>query len=134
MVEVLGATLGLLLAWLGWWLLRCLRAVARALRRGGLRVLRPRPLAGVLRGARLGTARATCQAQAARIAELTAELERTRRALRQARPGGAYDRFARAKRAFALRFHPDQCGSSPPLSRRAVFQEFWPELLRIERG
>ncbi|MBV1797994.1 hypothetical protein [Siccirubricoccus sp. G192] len=141
MVELLGILLALLLAGLASLGLRLLRALRRRLawlRRGGT----PRCEAWRRTG-RLGTARALGRSQAARIALLTAELERTRLALRLAeadrRRGNeamANDRFRRAKRAFALRFHPDRFAASGPerALRRAIFQEFWAELRRIERG
>jgi hypothetical protein len=142
MVELLGILLALLLAGLAWLMLRLLCALrqrlawlrrGRAPRRGAWR-----------RTGRLGTARALGRSQAARIALLTAELDRTRLALRLAeadrsrRPAEAManDRFRRAKRAFALRFHPDRFAAPGPerVLRRAIFQEFWAELRRIERG
>ena len=146
MVELLGILLALLLAGLAWLVLRLVRALRRRLDWLRLRGM-PRRQAGPRRG-RLGTARALGRSQAARIALLTAELERTRLALRLAEadrrrgPGWkrgeamADDRFRRAKRAFALRFHPDRFAASGPerALRRAIFQEFRAELRRIERG
>ncbi len=98
-----------------------------------------------LRGRRLRSSRATVQAQATRIAELTAELERTRARLRQAeRARDAAlaaarweERFHRAKRAFALRFHPDRLRGTSRAERSlrvAMFHEYWTDLQRIERG
>jgi N-acetyl-anhydromuramyl-L-alanine amidase AmpD len=90
--------------------------------------------------------------QAERLAN---ERKQLRRALRQAererdalraklaaagpatRPAASVtDRFQRAKRAFALRFHPDRVagGAAERHIRAAIFQEFWAELRRIERG
>ncbi len=132
MAELLGILLALLLAGLAWLLVRLLRRV-----REWLAGWRPPP-------GRLKVARALGRSQAARIAALTAELERSRLALRLAerelarlragRPGPD-DRFLRAKRAFALRFHPDRVWASGTerALRRAIFQEFWAELRRIER-
>ena len=142
MVELLGILLALLLAGLAWLALRLLCALRRRLAWLRLRA-KPRRNTGPRRG-RLGAARALGRSQAARIALLTAELERTRLALRLAeadqrrRPAEAVanDRFRRAKRAFALRFHPDRFAASGPerALRRAIFQEFWAELRRIERA
>ncbi len=41
-----------------------------------------------------------------------------------------------AKRAFALRFHPDRlaAGGLERALRIAMFREYWAELRRIERG
>jgi hypothetical protein len=133
MAELLGILLALALTSLAWLVLRLLRSVRRGL-------ARLRHLARPGRW-RLSVARALNRSQAARIAELTAELERTRLALRlaerdRARGHRPDDRFLRAKRAFALRFHPDRW-PRPGLERtlrRAIFQEFWAELRRIERG
>lgn len=133
MAELLGILLALLLAGLVWLLQRLLRRM-----RDWLAGWRRLP-------GRLRVARALGRSQAARIAALTAELERSRLALRLAerelarlRAGhpGRDDRFLRAKRAFALRFHPDRVWASAAerAIRRAIFQEFWAELRRIERG
>ncbi|TCZ63638.1 hypothetical protein [Roseicella aquatilis] len=138
MVELLGILLALLLFALGalvWRVLRWLRrALALLLGRSGA----GRRVAS-LRGVRLRVARALGQHQAARIAALTTELERTRRALRlaeAARGGGGppEDRFRRAKRAFAVHFHPDRlrCGEPERGLRIRIFQQFWQVLRRIE--
>jgi len=146
MAEVLGILLALLIAGLAWWMMRLAGAIRRRLAR-----LRPlRMQARRLRGRRLHAARALGRSQADRIAALAAELERTRRALRLAererdalrarraldRPSAAEDRFRRAKRAFALHFHPDRirCDGLEARLRRRLFQEFWAELRRIERS
>lgn len=133
MAELLGILIALLLVGLGWALRRLLHGL-----RDWLAGWRPLP-------GRLKVARALGRSQAARIAALTAELERSRLALRLAerelarlragRPGPD-DRFLRAKRAFALRFHPDRAGipRGERAIRRAIFQEFWAELRRIERS
>jgi hypothetical protein len=146
MAELLGVLLALLITTLGLLVARVGRRAGRAL--AGLLPRRAAfGQAAALRGRRLRIARARARAQAARIAALTGELERTRRALRlaggdgpaamAARCRGPDDRFRRAKRAFALLFHPDRCraaGREEARIRRAVFQEFWAVLQRIERG
>lgn len=142
MAELLGILLALLVAGLVSGLVRLAGALRRAI--AALLGRPPRIPAGGLRGRRLRAARALCRSQAERIAALTAELERTRLALRLAererdaalRGRAEDDRFRRAKRAFALRFHPDRfrCTGPEARLRRRIFQEFWSELLRIERS
>jgi hypothetical protein len=77
----------------------------------------------------------------ARIAALTTELERTRRALALAeaartKPGPPDDRFHRAKQAFAVHFHPDRLRCAEPERgiRTGIFSQFWLVLRRIERS
>lgn len=135
MVELLGALLGaavFALCWLLWRLLRWLRR-GIALLSGAAR---PGHRLDALRGARLRASRATGRHQAARIAALTAELERARRDLRLARASPTDDRFRRAKQAFAFHFHPDRLRCAEPERgiRTGIFQQFWQVLRRIERG
>lgn len=142
MVEILGVLLALILAGAAWSAWRVADGVAQLV--GGW----PRAAAapgGAIRARRLHAARATAQAQSAQLAAVSTELLRTRAMLRlaqrerdmlRAREGGIDDRFPRAKRAFALRFHPDRVlvrGLEGTL-RRALFQEYWAVLQRIERG
>jgi hypothetical protein len=128
MVELLGLLLALLLT--GLWLL--LRAAWRGLRR---RFTGPRlpPMA-----LRLRRSRAAMRHEAERSATLAAEVARLRVALRLAEraPATPDDRFTRAKRAFALRFHPDRiiARGLERTVRVSLFREFWAELRRIERG
>lgn len=135
MVELLGVVLALVVAALGWALWRLARA---------LRALLParRPLKGApLRIARLRLRRADARAgaQAEEIRRLRLALRQARQerdALRARTAPGARDRFTEAKRAFALRFHPDRLvgtGLERAL-RGAMFREYWAELRRIERG
>jgi hypothetical protein len=141
--ELLGILLALGIAGLVWGLAR----LWRALRPGLLRRVRRRASAQAarLRGLGLRSARGLARSQAARIAALTAELERTRARLRQAErardaavAGARWEgRFRDAKRAFALRFHPDRLRGTPRPERAlriAIFREHWSELQRIERG
>ncbi|NOG69589.1 hypothetical protein [Roseicella sp. DB1501] len=153
MVELLGILLALALLGLGLLAARLIRRFVALLRRLGGSRRRPRrqgerhhgrpgPASPArLRGQRLRRARTRARAQAARIAALTAELERSHRALRLAeaalaRPGPPEGRFLRAKRAFALQFHPDRLRCAEPERgiRGAIFRQFWQELRRIERG
>lgn len=157
MVELLGILLAGLLAWLGLLVWRVVRLVrlrllaGRVFRLPGLSLPRLRP------SARLGQARRRLRAADDRAADLVAEVVRLRLALRVAekerdsaraalaaaprrrllptRPP-VEDRFQQAKRAFALRFHPDRPGlpAAERALRTAMFQEFWGELRRIERG
>lgn len=141
MVELLGILLALLIFGAGAALWRAWQALRRLVMagRGGTRRLR-------LPEVRLRLSRRVRQAQASRITALTAELERTRRllrlaererdALRAARGAGPVEgRFLRAKRAFALHFHPDRLRGHPEARvRRRIFQEFWGVLQRIERS
>ena len=140
MVELLGILLALLILLLGALLWRLGLWLGR-----GLALLFGASGAGrrlpALRGVRLRTARAQNRNQAARIAALTAELERTRRALllaeaARARPGPPEDRFRRAKQAFAVHFHPDRLRCAEPERgiRIGIFSQFWQVLRRIERG
>ena len=140
MVELLGILLALVLFGLGALLWRLLRWLRRGL---GLLLGAPRPghRLAALRGVRLRAARAQGRHQAARLAALTAELERTRRALllaeaARARPGPPEDRFRRAKQAFAVHFHPDRLRCAEPERgiRIGIFSQFWQVLRRIERG
>jgi len=70
---------------------------------------------------------------------LKIEIERLRARAPQASdvPDGESggDRFAAVKRAFARLYHPDQRRGSALESvvRAEVFNEFWPEIERIER-
>lgn len=138
-------------------LIRLLRGVLRLLRmprqRGAVLLAR-------LRGLRLRRSRALARNEALRAATALAEVRRLRAELRlaraerdaalarlaEARPAGLFlrarrgaapdDRFLRAKRAFALRFHPDRMPREAPDRglRAALFREHWQELQRIERG
>jgi hypothetical protein len=128
-VVLAGCTAGL--AWLAWLLLRALRRLLPGLLPG------PRPL----RSAPIRLARHRLRHADQRAAELTAEIERLRLALRAARSAttpattSGRDRFQEAKRAFALRFHPDRitARAAERLVRIAMFKEHWAELRRIER-
>ncbi len=64
-------------------------------------------------------------------AEAGADVAQTE-AVAEAEPGG--DRFAEAKAAFARLFHPDNLDPGAPDAeiRKAIFEEFWAELERIE--
>ena len=140
MVEILGILLALLILVLGIQLWRLLRWLVR-----GVRLLLGPRQAGrrlpAMRGVRLRASRAQNDRQAARIAALTAELERTRRALllaeaARARSGPPEDRFRRAKQAFAVHFHPDRLRCTEPERgiRIGIFSQFWQVLRRIEQG
>ncbi len=127
MVEILGVLLAGCIAGLGWLAWRLLRALRRL-------------LPGPLRGAPIRLARHRLRHADVRAAALTAEIERLRVALRAARsatkpaaPGR--DRFREAKRAFALRFHPDRitARAAERMIRIAMFKEHWAELRQIER-
>lgn len=130
MVELLGILLALLLVGAGLAVARFWRALRRRLA----------PAAG----SPLRLSRAIRRRQAARLEGMEAELARTRRLLRAAererdmlRAGAAVpeSRFKRAKRAFALHFHPDRLRVHPEARvRRRIFQEFWPVLQKIERS
>lgn len=130
MVELLGILLALLVVGAGAAVLRGWRALRRRLA----------PLAG----SPLRLSRAIRRRQAARLEGMAEELARTRRQLRLAererdalRAGAAVPegRFQRAKRAFALHFHPDRLRVHPEARvRRRIFQEFWPVLQKIERS
>jgi len=130
-----GVLLALLLVGLVALGMRLLRAALRVMRRGqGLSV--PRGLA--LSALRLGRARALARAEGARSAALAEEVQRLRVELRLLRAGSAAadDRFLRAKREFARRFHPDRLPRGAPdrAIRGGIFREFWAVLKRIERG
>ncbi|MFC7474046.1 hypothetical protein ACFQS7_06760 [Dankookia sp. GCM10030260] len=140
MVELLGILLALLILALGALLWRLLRWVGRGVallfgpRKAGRRL-------SAMRGVRLRASRAQSHRQAARIAALKTELDRTRRALllaeaARARPGPPDDRFRRAKQAFAVHFHPDRLRCAEPEQgiRSGIFSQFWQVLRRIERG
>ncbi|WP_372622734.1 hypothetical protein [Falsiroseomonas sp.] len=159
LVAVLaGCLVAALLLWLGAMLLRLLRGVLALLRM-------PRRQGAVLlarlRGLRLRRSRALARTEGERAAAAEAELRRLRAELRLARAerdealtrlsasdaarrmiwpwhrGAARDeRFLRAKRAFALRFHPDRLprDATERAVRIALFREHWRELQRIERG
>lgn len=140
MVELFGVLLALLLVVLGILLWRLVRWLGR-----GIAMLfgasRPGHRLAAMRGVRLRTARAQGRHQAARIAALTTELERTRRALvlaeaARAGAGPPEDRFRRAKQAFAVHFHPDRlrCGEPERSLRIGIFSQFWQVLRRIERS
>lgn len=158
-MRIWRAWLGLLDRWrTGWGSVMRQRLGQRRLRR--LRAIE-------LRGLRLRWTRARARAEANRAAALAEEVERLTLALRlaerrqgasaAARPvcfsfpgrrcpwaavaaegaGTADARFQAAKRAFALRFHPDRSvGASPQerALRAALFREYWAVLRRIERG
>ncbi len=140
MVELLGILLALAifgLAALLWRLIRWLRRSLAMLFGGS----RSGHRGAALRGVRLRASRAQGRQQAGRIAALTDELERTRRALllaeaARARPGGPEERFRRAKQAFAVHFHPDRlrCGEPERGIRIGIFSQFWQVLRRIERS
>ena len=73
-----------------------------------------------------------------RAAMLKIEVERLRAS--SLHPGGEAagtggDRFSAVKRAFARLYHPDQRRDSAleAAVRAEVFNEFWPEIERIER-
>ncbi|MEZ5667829.1 MAG: hypothetical protein R3F55_10425 [Alphaproteobacteria bacterium] len=76
-----------------------------------------------------------------RAAMLKIEVERLRSAVPAPSPGGAGtpagtgDRFGAVKRAFARLYHPDRQsgGTLERALRGEVFNEFWPEIERIER-
>ena len=138
MVELLGVLLAMLILGAALLLRRAWLGV-----RGWMAGAGPQRATGRVRGAPLRLSRAVRRRQSARIDDLVAELARTRRLLREAeRARGAArdgavdgDRFQRAKRAFALHFHPDRLRAHPEAPvRRRIFQEFWPVLRRIERS
>lgn len=142
MVEFAGIMLALVLAGAAWAAWRVGRGLATLV--GGWRRAAASP-AGAVRARRLRASRAMARAEAARAAEASSDLARTRARLRlaqrenallQARLGRIDDRFPRAKRAFAMRFHPDRVNARglEGTLRRAFFQEYWSVLQRIERG
>ncbi len=132
MVELLGVLLAGGIAGLAWLVWRLGVALRRLL--PGRRPLRAAPLRLARRRLRHADDRA---------ADLTAEIQRLRVALRAARAAPApaapaspgRDRFQEAKRAFALRFHPDRitARATERFIRIAMFKEHWAELRRIER-
>lgn len=139
-MELLAGTLLaslLILAWV--WLARAVRAA-----RAWIHARGPRARVAQLRGMRLRRARRALRAEGRRAEALAGEIRRLRRevaALTRERDAarrelGQGDRFARAKRAFALMFHPDRLPPREPerTQRLRLFQEFWSELTRIERG
>jgi hypothetical protein len=159
LVAVLaGCLVAALLVWMFATLLRLLRGVL-----GLLRMPR-RPgavLLARLRGLRLRRSRALARAEGERAATAEAELRRVRTELRLARAErdealarlaasdaarrvilpwryrvAPDDRFLRAKRAFAMRFHPDRLprDATERAVRIALFREHWQELQRIGRG
>ncbi len=119
---------GILLALLAWGLGRVVARLLRAL-------TRRRPL-GRWRAARLARSKALVRSEQARAEALAAEVARLRQELRNARQAPASEeRFRRAKREFARRFHPDllpRRSAERPL-RIAIFREYWAVLRRIER-
>ncbi len=139
LAELLGIFLALGIATFVWGMVRLGRTVSRW-------IARPLRLpAEAIRARRMRAARGLARAQAERIAELTEALEQTRLRLRQAERArdaslGARrweERFQHAKRAFALRFHPDRLRAASRLERSlriSIFREYWSELQRIERG
>lgn len=70
-----------------------------------------------------------------RAALLKIEVERLRTAVASVSAAAPGDRFAAVKRAFARLYHPDlRSGSRLDGAVRAeVFNEFWPEIEKIER-
>lgn len=135
LVILSGVLLALLLVGLLALGMRLVRAALQVLRRGR-RFSVPRGLA--LSALRLGRARALARAEGARSAALAEEVQRLRVELRLLRAGSAAadDRFVRAKREFARRFHPDRLPRGAPdrAIRGGIFREFWAVLKRIERG
>lgn len=155
LVALAGWGVALLLVGVGVALLRLGRELAAILRlprrRGAVLVAR-------LRGLRLRRSRALARREGGRSREATLEVRRLRAELRLVRaerdealarlaqaaaPSRRWrhrpvpdDRFLQAKRAFALRFHPDRVPRSAPdrALRLAVFREYWDALRRIERG
>lgn len=139
LAELLGILLALVIAGLAWGLVRLGRWVRDLVRHPWRRPV-PR-----LRAYRLRASRRLARSQSERIAALTEELEVLRLRLRQAErarekgmPASRWEeRFQRAKRLFALRFHPDRLRTASRLERNlrtAMFREYWSELQRIERG
>lgn len=146
----------MLVVWIVSLMVRLFRAVAALLRR-------PRQQGAVLiarlRGMRLTRSRALARSEGARAEALAAEVRLLRAELRLARAErdtaraelaglgtvGRWpwrrrlppdDRFLRAKREFALRFHPDRLprGAADRKLRVAMFLDYWQALQRIERG
>lgn len=156
--TVAGVVLALLIALVAWTLVRLARALVRLIRL-------PRQRAAVLtarmRGVRIRRSRALARAEGERAAALAEEVRHLRAELRLARAernealgrvaqlegadGGRFwrrragppdDRFLRAKREFARRFHPDRLvrGAPDRAMRAVIFTEFWSALKQIERG
>ncbi len=166
MPELLGVLLALVIAGLAWGIWRALSGLGRRardllvtahalLRPGAAR--RPKPDRGqrrrLLQGLRMRAARALARAESERATALASELARLRTQLRltererdqlrhqlaRARPAplpAMDDRFHRAKRAFAMHFHPDRITATglERMLRVNMFKSFWTELRRIERG
>ena len=135
--DLLAILAGVLLALL----LVGLLALGMRLLRAARQMLRRRPAVPPrlrLSALRLGRARALARAEGARAAALADEVQRLRVELRLLRAGSAAvdDRFLRAKREFARRFHPDKLPRGAPdrAIRSGIFREFWAVLKRIERG
>ena len=135
--DLLAILAGVLLALL----LVGLLALGMRLLRAARQMLRRRPAVPPqlrLSALRLGRARALARAEGARSAALADEVQRLRVELRLLRAGSAAvdDRFLRAKREFARRFHPDKLPRGAPdrAIRSGIFREFWAVLKRIERG
>jgi hypothetical protein len=153
---VAGCLLALLLVGLGTAFVRLVRGALGLLR---LPRRRGAALLARLRGLRLRRIRALARSERARAAAATEEVRRLRAELRLlraerdatlarmvaavTRPGSPLgrqgrpdDRFQRAKRAFARRFHPDRLPPDAPdrRLRAALFREHWEELQRIGRG
>jgi hypothetical protein len=153
--ALVGWAVALLLITFGVALLRLGRELAAILRlprrRGAVLVAR-------LRGLRLRRSRAIARQESGRAREATEEVRRLRAELRVVRaerdealgrlaqaaaPPRRWrhrpvpdDRFLQAKRAFALRFHPDRVPRDAPdrALRVLVFRDYWDALRRIERG
>ncbi|MBU8545014.1 MULTISPECIES: hypothetical protein [Roseomonadaceae] len=119
---------GILLALMAWGLGRLVARLLHAL-------TRRRPL-GRWRALRLARSKALVRSEQARAEALAAEVARLRLELRNARQAPASEeRFRRAKREFARRFHPDLLPRRSPERplRIAIFREYWAVLRRIER-
>jgi hypothetical protein len=146
LAMLLGVLVALLLVLIACALRRALQALAGLLRTAR----RPHGLRR-LRGLRLSCSRALARAEGVRAAAMEAELRRLRtelrllraerdRALARASAGPSRrapdDRFVRAKREFALRFHPDRLrvAAAERRLRSAIFSEYWDVLCRIERN
>lgn len=135
MVELLGVLLAAVIAGLGWLLWRLARLLRGLL--PAKRPLRAAPLRLARRRIRHADARGDALAEENRRLRLALRLaERERDALKAGAAPGSNDRFAQAKRAFALRFHPDRitAGAMERIVRVSMFREYWAELKRIERG
>jgi hypothetical protein len=152
-----GLLLASLLLGLAWALARLFALLWAVLRqpRHGARIAIAR-----LRGVRITRLRARARHDGTRAAIAAEELGRLRAELRIAlaerdaaraelaavaaprrvwpwrRAAAPDDRFQRAKRAFAMRFHPDRLPADPAERRvrEMLFREHWAELKRIEKG